>query len=146
MHCPECGFVNAEGANYCQKCGAFLGEAETAGDTTEVYQVNESGDLKAVDLEEVTHEGATLVIRAGGGRSGEAFNVTGERMTIGPEEVRHVARLAELGVQDRELERLVRQLNRIVDYVAQLDRLSREVECRRSRVPGHEQPLSHEVR
>jgi pSer/pThr/pTyr-binding forkhead associated (FHA) protein len=36
-----------------------------------------------VDLEEVTHEGATLVIRSGGGRSGEAFNVTSERMTIG---------------------------------------------------------------
>ena len=62
---------NAEGANYCQKCGAFLGEAERgqeAGDTTEVYQVDESGDLKPVDLEEVTHEGATLVIRSGGGR------------------------------------------------------------------------------
>ena len=30
MHCPECGFINAEGANYCQKCGAFLGAtAET---------------------------------------------------------------------------------------------------------------------
>ncbi|MEA2377016.1 MAG: hypothetical protein QOK00_685 [Thermoleophilaceae bacterium] len=84
MHCPECGFVNAEGANYCQKCGAFLGEAESGkGDTTEVYQVDESGDLKAVDLEEVTHEGATLVIRSGGGRAGEAFNVTSERMTIG---------------------------------------------------------------
>ena len=85
MHCPECGFVNAEGANYCQKCGAFLGEADAGkpGDTTEVYQVDESGDLKAVDLEEVTHEGATLVIRSGGGRSGEAFNVTSERMTIG---------------------------------------------------------------
>ena len=39
MHCPECGFVNAEGA--------------------------------------------TLVIRSGGGRAGEAFNVAGERMTIG---------------------------------------------------------------
>ena len=25
VHCPECGFVNAEGANYCQKCGAYLG-------------------------------------------------------------------------------------------------------------------------
>ena len=86
MHCPECGFVNAEGANYCQKCGAFLGEPEEGkkgGDTTEVYQVDAAGDLKAVDLEEVTHEGATLVIRSGGGRSGEAFNVTGERMTIG---------------------------------------------------------------
>jgi FHA domain len=85
VHCPECGFVNAEGANYCQKCGAFLGEpAEPgSGDTTEVYQLDESGELRAVDLEDVTHEGATLVIRAGGGRAGEAFNVTGERMTIG---------------------------------------------------------------
>ena len=35
MHCPECGFVNAEGANYCQKCGAFLGDATgETGDTT----------------------------------------------------------------------------------------------------------------
>jgi hypothetical protein len=85
VHCPECGFVNAEGANYCQKCGAFLGEpAEPgSGDTTEVYQLDESGELRAVDLEDVTHEGATLVIRAGGGRAGEAFNITGERMTIG---------------------------------------------------------------
>ncbi len=84
MHCPECGFVNAEGANYCQKCGAFLGEAEgKSGDTTEVYQVDESGELRAVDLDQVTHEGATLVIRSGGGRSGEAFMLTNERMTIG---------------------------------------------------------------
>ena len=85
MHCPECGFVNAEGANYCQKCGAFLAEAasEKEGDTTEVYQVDEAGDLKPVDLEQVTGEGATLVIRSGGGRSGEVFNVSGERLTIG---------------------------------------------------------------
>ena len=86
VHCPECGFVNPEGANYCQKCGAFLGEPESGkkpGDTTEVYQVDETGELRPVDLDDVTHEGATLVIRSGGGRSGEAFNVTGERMTIG---------------------------------------------------------------
>ncbi len=85
MHCPECGFVNAEGANYCQKCGAFLAEAVAEGEseTTEVYQVDEAGDLKPVDLEEVTGEGATLVIRSGGGRSGEVFNVSGERLTIG---------------------------------------------------------------
>ncbi|HEU0023089.1 MAG TPA: FHA domain-containing protein [Thermoleophilaceae bacterium] len=84
MHCPECGFANAEGANYCQKCGAFLTErAEKDGDTTEVYQVGETGELKPVDIEEVTGEGATLVIRSGGGRSGEAFPLGGERMTIG---------------------------------------------------------------
>ena len=86
MHCPECGFVNAEGANYCQKCGAFLGEAkegQSGGDTTEVYQVDETGELKPVDLEEVTGEGATLVIRSGGGRAGEVFNVAGEKLTIG---------------------------------------------------------------
>jgi hypothetical protein len=84
VHCPECGFVNAEGANYCQKCGAFLGERGTGGsDTTEVYQVGETGELKPVDLEEVTGEGATLVIRSGGGRSGEAFTLSGERLAIG---------------------------------------------------------------
>jgi FHA domain/zinc-ribbon domain len=83
VHCPECGFVNAEGANYCSKCGAFLGEKKKGGDTTEVYQVGETGELKPMDLEEVTDEGATLVIRSGGGRAGEAFNIGGERMTIG---------------------------------------------------------------
>ena len=85
MHCPECGFANAEGANYCQKCGAFLGDqTETkSGDTTEVYQVDETGELRPVDLDEMTHEGATLVIRSGGGRAGEAFNLGAERNTIG---------------------------------------------------------------
>jgi aspartyl-tRNA(Asn)/glutamyl-tRNA(Gln) amidotransferase subunit C len=33
----------------------------------------------------------------------------------------HVAKLAELAVREEELDRLVDQLNRIVDYVAQLD-------------------------
>ena len=85
MRCPECGFANAEGANYCQKCGAFLGDQteKKRGDTTEVYQVDETGELRPVDLEQMTHEGAALVIRSGGGRAGEAFNLVGERNTIG---------------------------------------------------------------
>jgi hypothetical protein len=84
VHCPECGFVNAEGANYCQKCGAFLGEPSgDGGDTTEAYQVDEAGELHPVELEEVVEEGATLVIRAGGGRVGELFPLAGERLTIG---------------------------------------------------------------
>ena len=64
MHCPECGFVNIEGANYCQKCGAFLADV-TGGteDTTQAWQLNETGDLQAVDPEQVASEGAALVIR-----------------------------------------------------------------------------------
>lgn len=42
-------------------------------------------------------------------------------MSIGRDEVLHVARLAELAVEEGELNRLVEQMNRIVDYVAQLD-------------------------
>ena len=42
-------------------------------------------------------------------------------MSIGRDEVLHVARLAELGVGEADLDRLVEQLNRIVDYVAQLE-------------------------
>ena len=85
MHCPQCGFANAEGANYCQKCGAFLADPERpgGGDTTEAYQLDEAGELRPVDLGQVTGEGATLAIRSGGGRAGEVFSVAGERMTIG---------------------------------------------------------------
>jgi pSer/pThr/pTyr-binding forkhead associated (FHA) protein len=84
VHCPECGFANAEGANYCQKCGAFLAEAaKSAGDTTAAYQLDETGELKPVDIAEVSAEGATLAIRSGGGRAGEVFSVAGNRMTIG---------------------------------------------------------------
>jgi hypothetical protein len=86
MHCPECGFVNAEGSNYCQKCGAFLADAghqHEGDDTTVAWQIGETGDLKAVDPEEVGGEGATLVIRSGGGRSGETFALTGDQSRIG---------------------------------------------------------------
>ena len=44
-------------------------------------------------------------------------------MTIGRKEVLHVARLAELAVPENELDRLVEQMNRIVDYVAQLEQV-----------------------
>mgnify|MGYP006171776881 CR=1 FL=1 len=83
VHCPECGFVNAEGANYCQRCGAFLGDVGPSGDTTITYQLDDTGELKPVDLERVTAEGAALVIRSGGGRAGETFQLQGERSTIG---------------------------------------------------------------
>jgi hypothetical protein len=84
LHCSECGFVNPEGANYCQKCGALL-ELDASGDpATATYRIGETGDFIPVDIADVaaTHA-AALVIRAGGGRAGESFAVDGERMTIG---------------------------------------------------------------
>jgi hypothetical protein len=84
LHCTECGFVNIEGANYCQRCGAPLARAEDSGGlggepTTATYRV-EMGDVIA--------HGPALVIRAGGGRVGESFALTdrgsaSERMSIG---------------------------------------------------------------
>jgi len=44
-------------------------------------------------------------------------------MSIGRNEVLHAARLAELAVGEGELDRLVDQMNRIVDYVAKLDQV-----------------------
>ena len=83
MHCPECGFVNTEGANYCQKCGAFLADVTQEHDnTTAAWQLDETGEIQALDPETVADD-ATLVIRAGGGRSGETFPIASERMRIG---------------------------------------------------------------
>ncbi|MEA2346218.1 MAG: hypothetical protein QOG62_5 [Thermoleophilaceae bacterium] len=82
MHCPECSFVNSEGANYCQKCGAFLAAVQGDG-TTASYALSDTGEMKAVDLQAVVSEGATVVIRSGGGRAGEAFSLAGERTAIG---------------------------------------------------------------
>ena len=55
LHCPECGFVN-----------------------------DETGDFQPIDIDQmVEEEGAALVIRSGGGRSGESFAVDQDRMSIG---------------------------------------------------------------
>ncbi len=88
LHCTECGFVNVEGANYCQRCGALLPRAEGSGGVggepiTATYRIDEAGELVPVELDDVTAHGPALVIRAGGGRVGESFPVQGERMSIG---------------------------------------------------------------
>ena len=84
QHCPECGFANAIGANYCQRCGAFLAQSEADGATTATYKVGETGELEPVSLEDVVAGGgATLVIRSGGGRAGESFVLDGDRLTVG---------------------------------------------------------------
>jgi hypothetical protein len=85
-HCPECGFVVTDGANYCQKCGAFLGTGEQGRDdvTTATYVIDDqTGELKPVDVGDVAAAGGALVIRSGGGRVGQSFPLSGERVTIG---------------------------------------------------------------
>jgi FHA domain-containing protein len=83
LHCTECGFVNAEGANYCQRCGALLPREEGSGPVTATYRIDETGELVPVELDEVTAHGPALVIRAGGGRVGESFALEQERARIG---------------------------------------------------------------
>jgi hypothetical protein len=85
QHCPECGFVNADGANYCQRCGAYIGtpEQQSPGESTATYRVGETGELIPIDLDEAAEHGPVLVIRTGGGRVGESFPLNGDRMTIG---------------------------------------------------------------
>jgi hypothetical protein len=89
LHCTECGFLNDEGANYCQRCGALLARQEAGGvdpdgdPVTATYRIDEAGELVPVEIGEVTAHGPALVIRAGGGRVGESFAVRGERMSIG---------------------------------------------------------------
>lgn len=76
--------MNDEAANYCQRCGALLQRAETPVEpVTATYRIDDSGELVPVEIGDGTGQGPALVIRAGGGRVGESFPVSGERMSIG---------------------------------------------------------------
>jgi hypothetical protein len=95
LHCTECGFVNVEGATYCQRCGALLPRGESSsgagGDpVTATYRIDDAGELVPIELDDVTARGPALVIRAGGGRVGESFPVDRERMSIGRRPVSEV--------------------------------------------------------
>ena len=83
MYCPECGHRNREGARFCGRCGASLIEAAAAaGEATEAFSAVED-DAGEPQRSVESAEGATLVIRTGGGRSGEQFALDRDLMTIG---------------------------------------------------------------
>ena len=82
VYCPECGFQNPEAANYCSRCGALIVRDEPA-ETTMTFTPEEGDEESGVALEEMGVSGPALVVRSGGGRAGETFPLTGERITVG---------------------------------------------------------------
>ena len=81
VYCPECGYNNPESAHFCAKCGAALVVPEE-GESTEAFaapEVPESLD----PIEDLGVQGAALIVRSGGGRSGEAFALEDGSTTIG---------------------------------------------------------------
>ena len=82
VYCPECGFQNPEAANYCAKCGALLVRDEGGSDTTMSY-TPEEGEEDAAILDEIKTEGPALVVRSGGGRAGEHFQLEKDETSVG---------------------------------------------------------------
>ena len=81
VYCPECGYQNPEAARYCAKCGAMLAREEN-GETTESFSPEEAAELLDT-LDDMGVRGAALVVRSGGGRSGEVFKPNGDKTMIG---------------------------------------------------------------
>jgi pSer/pThr/pTyr-binding forkhead associated (FHA) protein len=79
VHCPECGFQNLEAARYCEKCGALLIPDDSGSETTLSYTPGEPDPPPA----QSTTERTAIIVRSGGGRTGEAFTLTRDRLTIG---------------------------------------------------------------
>jgi hypothetical protein len=83
VYCPECGFQNPETANYCSRCGALLVREELGQETTQSFTADEANSEATEILEDLGVRGTALVVRSGGGRSGETFHPTGQRTLIG---------------------------------------------------------------
>jgi hypothetical protein len=83
IYCPECGFQNPEAANYCAKCGALLHERESESvEQTQSFTAEEREELLET-LGDLGVLGPALVVRSGGGRSGESFSPQGDRTSSG---------------------------------------------------------------
>jgi len=81
VYCSECGFQNSEAANYCARCGALLEHEASDVEKTLSYTPEALAEEATTGVEGV--EGPALVVRSGGGRSGEVFQLKGEKTTVG---------------------------------------------------------------
>jgi hypothetical protein len=81
VYCPECGHHNREVARFCGRCGASLLET-VEGEATLSFSVEENAADTGV-MDAVGEEGPMLVIRLGGGRSGDQYMLAPETTTVG---------------------------------------------------------------
>jgi pSer/pThr/pTyr-binding forkhead associated (FHA) protein len=81
IYCSECGFQNSEAANYCARCGAVLEHEGADVEQTLSYTPEQVSDESGTGVEGI--EGPALVVRSGGGRSGEVFALKEGSTTIG---------------------------------------------------------------
>ena len=82
IYCQECGFQNPEAANYCARCGALLVKDEGGVEATQTFTADEGEDAQSEALDDLGIKGPALVVRSGGGRAGETFQLEGTT-TIG---------------------------------------------------------------
>lgn len=81
VHCPECGFQNLEAASYCEKCGTLLITDDGGAESTLSFLPTD--DEAAPAAGGPTLDRTAIIVRSGGGRTGEAFTLTRDRLTIG---------------------------------------------------------------
>ncbi len=81
IYCSECGFQNSEAANYCARCGALLEHEGPDVEQTLSYTPEQVSEEAGDGVEGI--EGPALVVRSGGGRSGEVFGLHEGSTTIG---------------------------------------------------------------
>ena len=82
VYCPECGFQNPETSNYCSRCGALL-VVDTGTETTMSFDVDEAGEEGESPLAALGISGPALVVRSGGGMTGQPFQPNEGQTLIG---------------------------------------------------------------
>jgi pSer/pThr/pTyr-binding forkhead associated (FHA) protein len=80
-YCPECGFQNPETANYCSKCGSLLVREES--EATMAFTPEQGEEDGQPELSDFGIKGPALVVRSGGGRAGETFQLGTDETSVG---------------------------------------------------------------
>ena len=80
--CSSCGTVNTSDSSFCRHCGARLVSFDPS-EVTLAYSLGDQDTGAGLPSPAAAVSGTFLVIRAGGGREGEAVGLTGDVLTIG---------------------------------------------------------------